>query len=197
MTKGTNYNYDFYLTTAFGSRFKKLLTHPITGWIKIENRSIIDPLWVHFEPNVPNSQYSVIAPRSARWYQCENSDMWDISIATSGSRAFVEYSKFKPSEQIYQDFPEVENGELSTTISATTTLDCTTLSKGYGTHFDCSVADGAGIYTVEISRDGGSTYGPTIDLNHTDPNLSNFGENKLFTHLRFTKTADDLTYYVS
>jgi len=193
-----NINYDFRLTEVYGTRFKKNIKHPLTGWLRVENRSIYDTVRIHFDHGDPNSNYSEIAPRSSKCIQCEDGVQWDISSAASGSQVFVEYSLYKPTEQIFQDFPEVQNGNLSASIVATATIAATTLGKGYGTHIDCSVDAAAGNYTVELSRDNGVTYDPPVTLIHTDPNLIAWGDDKLFTHARFTATGGGtLTYYIS
>ena len=192
-----NINYDYRLTEIFGMRYTKNIKHPLTGWLRVENRSIYDTVRIHFDHGAPTSNYDEVAPRSSKCIQCEDGVQWNISSAASGTQIYVSYSLYKPTEQNYQDFPEVQNGNLSASIVATATIAATTLGKGYGTHIDCSVDPAAGEWTVELSRDNGVTYDPAVSLTHTDPSLIAWADDKLYTHARFTRAGGTLTYYIS
>jgi hypothetical protein len=171
------------------------------GWIQIKNTSTFDTLRVHFDGSGDEAgRYEEIAPLTDLVFQMpQDSNIW-VSSGSQYTPFTAKYSQEKPTPQMFTDFPTVQNGNLAAALAGpqvNTVIDCTVLGKGFG-EFVQFIALNAGNPTLEISTDGGLTYGAVITLDFANPNRQVFTETKVFTHLRINQAAgENIYYYVS
>ena len=171
----------------------------------VKNRSLWSQLLVKFSKT--NDEYieNVVKPLHTRPFQV--SEGQDIGFAHQGEGEYVEwtFSKNKPNpDEYFEDEESVQNVPWHADgVGITTTYDFTDigtyplLRKQRISHVQVTGEAGAFVGTVEVSDDGGATYGPTANLDFADPNKIIWELNgKWLTHVRVTVTAGNFAIEV-
>lgn len=184
--------------TKIGSISFNLDAEVRAGWVQVKNLSTFDTLRVHYDGAGDEAgHFDSIAPLTDLIFQMPQDENVYISGAHDGTLFEIKYSQEKPTPQTFTDFPTVQNGNLAALVAGpqvNTVIDCTVLGKGFGEFLQmiCTVA---GAPTLEISNDGGLTYGAVITFDFANPNRQVFTETKVFTHLRINLAAGEQIYY--